>query len=262
MKTNSIKIIAAIGVIAVLIFASFNFSGSKNNYVNFLDNLYVCKYEVTNVEYREFLNDLKAQKKNDEYSKCLYDSTQWIKKMPVSYNEPMVQLYHWHPAYDNYPVVNISHDAAKLYCEWLTEKYNNSAKKTYKKVVFRLPTVKEWELFADPLPGHNLPWYGNFPYTDAEGKVALANIKVKYLSGGDDYVFDGGLHTIVVGHYKPNNLGIYDVIGNAAEMTKNDTIKGGSWDNYLDECTIDKSQNYNPPDPRVGFRVVMEVIEK
>ena len=47
-----------------------------------------------------------------------------------------------------------------------------------------------------------------------------------------------------------------------AEYTSDDKIKGGSWDNFIEECLIDKTQNYSVPDPRVGFRLVMEIIEK
>jgi formylglycine-generating enzyme required for sulfatase activity len=262
MKTKKLLAITTIGVIAFTILSSFNIPNIKKNYVKFEDTLYACRYEVTNIEYREFLTDLKATNQNDNYLKCMYDSTQWTKKWPWSFNEPMANYYHWHAAYNNYPIVNITLDAAKSYCEWLTDKYNKSTKKSFKKVLFRLPTVSEWEDLAAPLSGHNLPWYGNFPYTDAEGKIALANIKVKTIHGYNNYIFDDGFHTLTVGHYKPNNIGIYDVIGNVAEMTKNDTIKGGSWDNYLKECLIDTIQKYTLPDPRVGFRVIMEVIEK
>ena len=55
---------------------------------------------------------------------------------------------------------------------------------------------------------------------------------------------------------------IYDVIGNVSEMTSDGKQKGGSWDNYPEECTVDKTQSYTLPDPRVGFRVIMEIIEK
>jgi hypothetical protein len=38
--------------------------------------------------------------------------------------------------------------------------------------------------------------------------------------------------------------------------------KGGSWDNFIDECTVEKSQTYDGPDPRIGFRIFMEVVEE
>jgi len=250
----------AISAMAISISATLTTSVDKN-YVKFDNNLYAARFEVTNKQYREFLGNLKSENKTAEYIKCMYDSAQWTKKFPSANNKPMV--YHSHPAYDNYPVVNISFEAAKLYCNWLTIQYNRNSKRTYHQVIFRLPTENEWEKLSAPLPGHNLPWYGNFPYTDERAKTFLTNIKMKDVIGGnDDYYSDGGIMTIIVGHYKPNNIGIYDVIGNVCEMTSDGKLKGGSWDNYIDECTVDKSQTYPLPDPRVGFRTIMEVIEK
>ena len=57
----------------------------------------------------------------------------------------MANMYHWHPAYADYPIVNIKHSSAKKYCEWLTQQYNQQSKRKYSKVTFRLPTKKEWE---------------------------------------------------------------------------------------------------------------------
>jgi formylglycine-generating enzyme required for sulfatase activity len=270
MKTKTILFSVLIILISFVFLSSVTTlkpvtkSDFKIAFLKFDNKLYASLYELTNVEYREFLQYLKSTKKNDDYKKCLYDSTQWVKKFPHKNHEPFQSMYHMHPAYDNYPVVNITKEAADLYCEWRTEKYNASADKKYKKVVFRLPTETEWEKLAAPLPGHNLPWYGNFPYKSDDEKTALANIKVKdYVTGNDDYSFSGGSgFPLNVGHYKANNLGICDVIGNVSELTQSGAQKGGCWDNYLDECTVDKVQNYELPDPRVGFRVIMEVIEE
>ncbi|HRZ50172.1 MAG TPA: SUMF1/EgtB/PvdO family nonheme iron enzyme [Bacteroidales bacterium] len=232
-------------------------------YVKLNDSLFAAKYEVTNMEYREFLSSLKTIGNNDLYAVCLYDSAQWDKKFAYAYNEPMRANYHSHPAYDRYPVVNISQKAAEAYCKWLTERYNSRPKREFKAVTFRLPSEVEWKRLAAPLPGHNLPWYGDLPYTDPEGKAFLTNIKItSSITGSTDYTSDGGFHTTICGHYKPNTLGIYDAIGNVAEMTREGMLKGGSWDNFLLECTTDQSQSFTLPDPRVGFRVVMLVHEK
>lgn len=223
--------------------------------------LYFSKYEVTNREYNAFLLDIKT-KNQSEYEACLFDSSQWKNKFPnMVFPESFGSMYHRHPNYGDYPVVNISLKAAKKYCEWLTACYNNDSKKQFSKVKFRLPSESEWKMIADPLPGHNLPWPGNFPYTD-DRKSFLANIKFKDTTGGyAKYIADKGLITINKGQYNPNNLGIFDVIGNVSEMTDEGNLKGGSWDNFLEESTVEKSQAYTLPDPRVGFRVIMEVIE-
>lgn len=223
--------------------------------------LYFSKHEVTNNEYNEFLSDLKAKSQTD-YLENLIDSSQWKIKFPnSSYSEILSNAYHTHPGYGDYPVVNITLESAKRYCEWLTDCYNKNSKKQFSKVRFRLPSESEWQMIANPLPGHNLPWYGNFPYTD-DGKTIRANIKIKdAISGGANYIFDKGLVTLKAGQYLPNNLGIFDIIGNVSEMTDEGNLKGGSWDSFIEESSIEKSQTYSLPDPRVGFRVIMEVIE-
>lgn len=237
-----------------------------DNFVEFDDNLYVSKFEITNGEYNLFLKEMKKTYGPEKIEKFLPDSAMWTGRFDFSYNEPYTNLYHWHPSYDNYPVVNISKEAMEAYCTWKTESYNSKEKRTYKKVVFRLPTEKEWMRFSSPLPGHQLPWYGNFPYVlDEKSKEVcmVTNIKViDYVSGTYDYVYDGASITSPVGSYPPNSIEIFDIIGNVAEFTSDDKIKGGSWYNKLSECLIDISQDYDLPDPRVGFRVVMEIIEK
>jgi len=242
------------------IFLSFSSKEIENRLIKVDEMLYASKFELTNKEYRDFLSYLKTSNNLEKYNNCLYDSTKWIIDNS-SFLVPLEKTYHWHPAYDNYPVVNITQKAAELYCEWLTDQYNSSPKRIYKKVLFRLPTEIEWKRIANPLPDNVLPWYGGFAY-DQNG-VYLANVKFRRLeSNGVVLTDDGGLNQVMVGTYKANKLGAYDVIGNVCEMTQEGSILGGSWDNFVGECGIDKSQNYNLPDPRVGFRFVMEVIEK
>jgi formylglycine-generating enzyme required for sulfatase activity len=262
MKTGNLLTRLTVVIILFVALSSGKIPDVKKNYVKFDKNILVSKYEITNKEYREFLQDLKATDQKDKYVKCLYDSTQWIKKFPWAYNEPMVKMYHWHAAYDNYPIVNITKESADSYCEWLTQKYNASPKKEYKKVLFRLPTEAEWVKLANSTSPGNLPWSGNSLYADDE-KTALANIKIKDINNGtDNYKFDGSLMTSIVGHFKANKIGVFDIAGNVSELTQTGVLKGGSWDSYLEDCTTDKDQNYDLPDPRVGFRVIMEVVEE
>jgi hypothetical protein len=75
------------------------------------------------------------------------------------------------------------------------------------------------------------------------------------------YHDDGGFHMLKVDSYIPNALGLYNTFGNVAEMTSTKgVIKGGSWADLFSECTFDKNSTYAAPDPRVGFRMMMEII--
>jgi formylglycine-generating enzyme required for sulfatase activity len=260
-KMKTITTLSILGILASsLFFISGTFPVDKGEYVNFEKNKFVCKHEVTNKEYRDFLNDLKKSDQSDKYKIALYDSTQWKVKFPNAFNEPILNYYHSNPAYDNYPVTNISKHAAELYCVWLTVKYNSESKI---QVVFRLPSEKEWSKFSSPLTGNNLPWYGSFDYEPSNTNEYLANVKFMDMStGGLDFQLDGAFYTSEVKKFKPNKLGLYDIIGNVSELTNEGKKKGGSWFNLIDECTVDKEQNYDLPDPRVGFRVIYEIQEK
>jgi formylglycine-generating enzyme required for sulfatase activity len=257
------KTIGTFSGLSVLLFLFINASTKPNikkDFVKFEKNLYCSKYEVTNGDFNEFLNDIKSSP-NNEYDKYNYDSTMWSKVFPQA-NENLYSQYHTHPAYSKYPIVNITLEAANAYCIWLTSKFNESPPRNFKKVSFRLPTEKEWMKMASALPGHNLPWMGNLPVSGVNGEVYQANVKVHDLSSGYlTYIFDGSMITSKVGRFEPNKLGIYDVIGNVSELTSEGIIKGGSWESFIEDCTIDKSQSYELPDPRVGFRILMEVVE-
>lgn len=252
---------------ALLLAIPFLFGKSSDrpnfeNYEKFGPRTYVAQHEVSNGDYRMFLKDLNKE----ELKEFKIDSSAWIRSIEFAYHDPMVENYHSHPAYNNFPVVNISQKAAEAYCQWLSEQYNNLEKRDFQKVLFRLPSNEEWMSFANPLPNNRLPWYGNLPYTpEKDGKTSeiLCNIKLyDYRSGKHNYIADGGFYPVKVGSYPANHNGLFDIIGNVAEMTSDSIVKGGSWDNTIEESFIDLEQDFSLPDPRVGFRVVMEVLEE
>ena len=249
------KVYYAVSILVCgLLFLSAGKPGKVWDFAEVEKGNFVCRHEVTNEEYRTFLNDLTAKGKTDKLIIAIYDSSQWITKFPKASNDPMFKMYHSHPAYNSYPIVNITLEAAQLYCEWLTEKMNALTKD---KMIIGLPTDKEWRKISAPLPGNNLPWYGSFAYEPNKEKLMLTNVKfMDYASEHTNYICDGGVYTVPVKHYPPNQTGIYDIIGNVAEMTSDGKQKGGSWDNFIEECMVDKEQHYILPDPRVGFRIV------
>jgi gliding motility-associated lipoprotein GldK len=145
------------------------------------------------------------------------DTLSWIHDYTYSFNDPMTEKYFWHPAYDHYPVVGANWRQARAFCIWRTEFLNSYMRSKKGEVAlseFRLPTEAEWEWAARG--GYQLnpyPWGG--PYTRNEKGCFLANFKP--MRG--NYIADGGLRTVIVAHYPPNDWGLYDMAGNVAEWT-------------------------------------------
>ncbi|MEI7594351.1 MAG: SUMF1/EgtB/PvdO family nonheme iron enzyme [Bacteroidota bacterium] len=236
------------------------------------EKLYAGKYEVSNLLYRIFLNDLKQTKQFEKLAKAQIDTLNW--RDTLAFNEPYVEYYHKHPAYNNYPVVNVSYEGAELFCSWLTDKYNSFSKRKFKKVKFRLPTLKEWESAAhagDELSVY--PWGGSF----------LRNTKGQYLcnfsSINNELVttdsikktgvcphylnFDDAADiTAPVSSYYPNNFGIYNISGNVAEMViEKGLAKGGSWKSFGYDVRIQSAKNYSKSASDIGFRYFMDDLE-
>lgn len=164
------------------------------------------------------------------------DTLCWIHDYTYSFNDPQTKSYFWHPAYNYYPVVGVSWKQARAFCIWRTELMNNAAtrKKDDVEVVdFRLPTETEWEWAARGGYNNNpYPWGG--PYTRNESGCFLANFKP--LRG--NYIDDGGLRTVIVAHYPPNDFGLYDMSGNVSEWTNS------AYDPSSYNFTWDMNPNY------------------
>ncbi len=230
----------------------------EKNMTELSEGILISKTEVTNSEYSVFINNVLRSRQVDLYKEVIYDSTQWVKMDKGEDQTPMQNLYHWHSAYVDYPAVNISYDAAVVYCNWLTDQYNKQRKRNYTKVKFRLPSEKEWEMAASS--NSNGKKYGTL-------KDQLTNEKGCYLVNlapdNASKSADGGFYTVKVDSYFPNDLGIYNMIGNVAEMIDTKGIsKGGSWNSSPKNSTIQSKEKYTAPSPSIGFRIIMEVIEK
>lgn len=227
------------------------------------DTLYAGETEITNKQYTEFVSYLRANGPKSQLAIALIDSAQWKNKL--TYNAPYVEYYHSHPAYAGYPVVNVSHEGAKLYCEWLTARYNADPAKKFDKVQFRLPTESEWEMMAGGGDTSAVyAWKGD-QLRNRKGQM-MANFK---RGDGDSMGVAGHLNdnadiTAPSYSYWPNRFGLYNMSGNVAEMVSDKGIvKGGSWRETSDMLKI-KSRQTNDGSPRAntGFRYVMVVIKK
>jgi sulfatase modifying factor 1 len=148
------------------------------------------------------------------------DTLVWMRDYTFSYNEPMTKKYFSHVAYDEYPVVGVTWQQAKAFCNWRTKQLNAFQEMIKNPGVmdYRLPTEVEWEYAARG--GHQMtlyPW-GSY-YTRNQEGAFLANFKP--MRG--NYVADNrkNVTTDKVANFIPNSYGLYDMAGNVAEWTSN-----------------------------------------
>jgi gliding motility-associated lipoprotein GldJ len=89
-----------------------------------VSSFYMDETEVRNVDYREYLFWLRRVYKDypEVFRRALPDTLVW--RSPMGFNDPYVQYYFRHPAYNNYPVVGVSWVKANDYCLWRTDRVN------------------------------------------------------------------------------------------------------------------------------------------
>lgn len=233
-----------------------------------IGSFYLQKFEVTNAQYRVFLNDLKAKGDLTNFQLANVDSNAW--NSSASMNNKYKDYYFSHPAYANYPVVNVSYEGAVLYCQWLENKLKASDGKL-SAIKVRLP--KREELIRAGRMNTNLP-YACGPYLSNSRGDVLANFvrlrneeihindstkKIELKFNGDYAIYSFSDVLAPSKSYFPNLNGIYNLCGNAAEMTFEKGLSaGGSWKNSGYDIRLESVHNYEKANPQTGFRVLIE----
>ena len=211
------------------------------------------------------------------------DTTVWIRDFEYSYNEPMHNDYFWHDAYSDYPVVGISWQQAKAFCNWRTKFKNDDQKSRGKQFVnqFRLPTEAEWEYAArGGIEGGTYPWGG--PYVISDTGCFQANFKPQR----GDYAADAALYTVEAKSYEPNDYNLYNMAGNVSEWTsssydpnayeyvstmnpnagsgqnKRKVLRGGSWKDvaYFLQVSTRDYEYQDSARSYIGFRTVQDYL--
>ncbi len=220
--------------------------GSNNGYDDELpihkvtvSDFYIGKFEITVGEFKHFCKETGHKFPNKP-------NNEW-------YNEhENVKEWAWR---DNHPVVNITWYDAIAYCEWLSETTGEK---------YTLPTEAQWEFAA--LGGNKSK---KFQYAGSDNLNEVAWY--------DETTYERG--TKPVGQLKANELGIFDMSGNAfewcldtygpysgksvkdpegAKKGQYKTVRGGCW-YYIDEfCRIAQRDSPKPTLKNFyyGFRVV------
>ena len=149
----------------------------------------IGRYEITRREYAAFVSATSR-----EATKCREPRSPLSAFRKLSWREPGF------PQDDSHPVVCVSWADANAYAQWLGSRLHAH---------YRLPTHAEW-LRA-------LRYKGAGVEACAQGN--LAEDKRAVFRKDDEGCSDGFEHTAPVGKFKPNRIGIYDLVGNVSEWT-------------------------------------------
>jgi formylglycine-generating enzyme required for sulfatase activity len=179
-----------------------------------VDGFWMAKTEVTNKQYRQY----DPRHNSKDYS-------------GLSLNE------------DDQPVVYVSWENAKEFAKWLSRKSGQQ---------FHLPTEAQWEYAARGGTNTERYWGDNPDEACKYANVYDQTANDKFSFGWNDDCNDGYAVTSPVGKFKPNDFGLYDMLGNVWEwcedvydaraylkheannpvITKGGTfrvVRGGSW---------------------------------
>lgn len=171
----------------------------------------------------------------DEIVNVYPDTLCWVRDFTYSFHDPMTNMYFWHPAYDNYPVVGVTWLQAKAFNVWRTQLLNSWLMSMGDIYVqdFRLPTEAEWERASrGDLDLSQYPWGG--PYIRNASGCFLGNFKP--MRGR--YFEDGGFHTVKAYSYNPNGWGLYCMAGNVSEWCET------AYDESMYEFSHDLNTDY------------------
>jgi len=240
-----------------------------------IQSYYMQSSEVTNGEYNAFLSYLKANNRTEDYEKARVRNENWLSEFKPGNHKPLADNYHVHEAYANFPVVNVTHEGAMLYATYATKIVNEQLAKLGQKVVVRLPYHTEL-IRAGAGDDLKRPYTWNGPYMRNSRGDYLCNFTRLPENG---LTRDENGHYIISKEYKstvnlehqhdvlapsksywPSEFGVYNLNGNAAEMTmKPGEAVGGSWRDLGYDVRLQSVLNYDQASCRVGFRTVFTV---
>ena len=92
-----------------------------------VSSFYMDETEISNTDYREYMYwtaRVFGETYPEVWKRTLPDTLVWREEL--TYNEPLVETYLRHPAYDDYPVVGVSWHQAVDYCKWRTDRVNEA----------------------------------------------------------------------------------------------------------------------------------------
>jgi formylglycine-generating enzyme required for sulfatase activity len=166
----------------------------------------MSRTEVTVGEFRRFVDATGYKTEAEKGKNCrTYKNGSWGWVKDVNWRNPNFSQD------DNHPVVCVSWTDATAYVEWLSQQTGKQ---------YRLPTEAEWE-YAARAGTETTRYWGNEP--DEACRYANVHDRTSKKENGFGWTHhnctDGYAKTAPVGSFKPNDLGLFDMLGNVWEWT-------------------------------------------
>jgi len=147
------------------------------------------------------------------------------------------------------PVTGISFNQVQRYCQWKESKLTAEG---FKQVSVSLPTV---DIYKKVIPNIDTP-KKNCDCFVMNVRTVVVNkpSKRKKISKLE---FTQGHGLVPIWSYIPTSLGLFNIEGNAAEMTSTEGVAmGGSYKETTRETYNDRTQTYTKPEGWLGFRYI------
>ncbi|MFL5765677.1 MAG: formylglycine-generating enzyme family protein [Bacteroidia bacterium] len=249
---------------------------------------YMQNAEVTNLEYRTFLFDLLIRNKKDEFLIAKPVQSLWINSNGSHTFDNFKEDYFSNKELNEYPVVNISLEGAKLYCAWFNELITangNLEKENPQISMIRLPGESEWVYSAmggsenaaypwgtDSIQNSKKCFLANFccqklksKFRQPYGYTAKTNLNA-YTSAGL-VTNNDTMATALVYSYNRNNYDLYCMSGNVSEWVVSDDSKtgkaiGGNWGSDFEHLKINSESEFRSQvtaSPFIGFRPLIRI---
>jgi formylglycine-generating enzyme len=93
-----------------------------------VSSFYMDEYEIRNIDWREYTNWMKVvfgRTAPKMVAKSQPNFNVWREEL--AYNEPYLENYFTHPAFDQYPIVGVTWEQAMDYCTWRTDRVDELA---------------------------------------------------------------------------------------------------------------------------------------
>ncbi len=145
-------------------------------------SFYMDETEVANQDWLDYLHWISITYPQDHelYYNALPDTLVWRK--PLSYNEPYVDNYLRHPAFQDYPVVGVTWDQVQDYCSWRTDRTNENILRETGRMVDWKDMAGKNKTSKTPAPKNKDPFNtdiylnGQYTGTGIDGKKMVTDI--------------------------------------------------------------------------------------